>query len=123
MEKLLPPPGGRARLRSALPAGPQPRSPFSSSPSRSCESRTGGLVDVGAAVAPCDQKGVGSLPCEGKQEAGEWPLLVLAARGLSRLTPAATFRSEDWDVGLGCGVGVGERPTVQGLIKNCDVFI
>lgn len=113
VEKLLPPAvpraggqaGGRACLPGALPAGPQPRSPFPSSPSRSCESPTGSLVDVGAAVAPCVLKGFGSLASEGEREAGEWPLLVLAARGLCRLTPASTFRSEDWDVRLGWGGG------------------
>lgn len=98
VEKLLPPAGRRA---GALPAGPQPRSPFPSSPSRSCGSPTGSLVDLGAAAAPCVLKGVGPLASESEQEAGEWPLLVLAAGGLCRLTPAATVRSEDWDVGLG----------------------
>lgn len=87
-------------------------------------SPTGSLVDVGAAVAPCVLKGFGSLESEGEREAGEWPLLVLAARGLCLLTPAATFRirTGTWGWG-GVGVRVGEHPSVQGLIENRDEFI
>lgn len=58
---------------------------------------------------------MGSLASEGELGAREWPLLVLPARGLCPLTPAATVRSQD--------PGGGGEGAVQGLIENRDEFI
>lgn len=91
--------------------------PAPSRPSRSCERPVRGPAYDGAAAAPCVLKGVGSLAREGEQRAGEWPLLVLAARGLC--PPDARSNCPEPGPGRGGVVVVA----VHGLIENRDEFI